>query len=129
MKKLVAVVDDKSQLQRLSSTILESAGYRSVSIDDGQRVLTEVKRIRPDLLLMDLPLGECDALEVLSTLDADLDTGIPVVICCAAHDLIEPHRKRLDKLGCEVVEKPFDVDDLLCAVERTVALAALRGHA
>jgi CheY-like chemotaxis protein len=129
MQKLICVVDDDKAFRLLCARVLEPAGYSCVSIDDGRRTLEEVKRIRPDLLMMDLRLGELDGLEVLNALDADPEvTGIPVVICTAAHDLVERHRERLDELGCEVVEKPFDVDDLLGAIERCLARAAARGR-
>jgi CheY-like chemotaxis protein len=93
MQKLICVVDDDKAFRLLCARVLEPAGYSCVSIDDGRRTLEEVKRIRPDLLMMDLRLGELDGLEVLNALDADPEvTGIPVVICTAAHDLVERHR-------------------------------------
>jgi CheY-like chemotaxis protein len=128
LEKLICVVDDNPQFQQLCSRILGPAGYACVFIDDGAKTLEEVKRIRPHLLMMDLRLGELDGLEVLNALDADPEvTGIPVIICTAAHDLVEMHRERLDELGCEVIEKPFDIDDLLSAVERCLARGAERG--
>jgi two-component system alkaline phosphatase synthesis response regulator PhoP len=92
-----------------------------------ERTIEEVKQLRPDLVIVDLRLGELDGMEVLNALDADPETtGIPVVICTAAHDLVERHRVRLDELGCETVEKPFEIDVLLAAIERCLARAASR---
>ena len=127
IKRLICVVDDNQTFQDLCARILEPAGYRYVSIDDGHKTVEEVKRLKPDMLMMDLRLGEMDGLEVLNALDDDPETtGIPVLICTAAHDLVVMHRERLDELGCEIVEKPFDVEDLLAAIERCFAKAADR---
>lgn len=127
MPKLICVVDDNRSFQELCARILEPAGYRCAPLLEYERTIEEIKQLQPDLVMMDLRLGELDGMEVLNGLDADPETtGIPVVICTAAHDLVERHRARLDELGCETVEKPFEIDDLLAAIERCLARAAAR---
>jgi DNA-binding response OmpR family regulator len=129
MPKTIAVVDDSSTFQDLCARILKPAGYECVPIAEAERTVDEVKRIRPDLLMMDLRLGEWDGVSVLNALNSDPEvTGIPVVICTAAHDLVEKHRALLEELGCEIIEKPFDIDDLIGAIERCLARAAERAH-
>ena len=129
MPKLICVVDDNRTFQDLCVRILEPAGYECVGILEYERTVEEIKGIQPDLVMMDLRLGELDGLQVLNALDDDPEaTGIPVVICTAAHDLVEMHRARLNELGCEIVEKPFNVDDLLNAIARCLARAAERGR-
>jgi CheY-like chemotaxis protein len=125
--KLICVVDDNQAFQELCARILEPAGYRCAPLLECEQTIDEVKQLLPDLVMMDLRLGERDGLDVLNALNADPDTtGIPVVICTAAHDLVERHRARLDELGCETVEKPFEIDDLLTAIERCLARGASR---
>ena len=43
-------------------------------------------------------------------------THIPALIVTAANTLIRDHAADLDRWGCGVVVKPFDLDDFLAAV-------------
>ena len=75
----------------------------------------EIAASLPDLLILDITLEHPDVgWLVLDKVKLDPATfDIPVIICSAAISAIRDNQDRLKRLGCFVVEKPFDIDELL----------------
>ena len=117
----ICVLDDDESFRRLSQTILRSEGYECHLIEDLARAVDIVASIKPDLIMMDLRLGQdIDGVQVLLSLKSagSQSAAIPVLICTASRDLLAANRQVLDDLGCIVVEKPFNLDDLLAAITK-----------
>lgn len=119
----ICVIDDDASFRRLCEAILKSEGFVCEFIESPSQAVAEVASSRPDLVIMDLRLGaEVDGVEVLLAIKESADTrDIPVLVCSASKDLIERNQPLLTRLGCEVVDKPFGIDDLLAAIERCLA--------
>lgn len=45
-------------------------------------------------------------------------TTLPILLCTGAVHRVRPRLAQLDRLGVVVVFKPFDIDDLLAALDR-----------
>lgn len=114
---VILVVEDDLPLARLMEALLDSAGYRVISVGDGESALASVHADRPALMLLDLTLPKLDGWEVLDRLQAAEDA--PPVI------LFTGHRGATDRAleagAAAAILKPFDVDDLLNTVERLIA--------
>jgi CheY-like chemotaxis protein len=103
--------------------VLEDEEYQVSILQDGRDAYMQVKAQLPDLLILDLKLGEVSGQDVLKQLKHDPVTAeIPVIVYTAAvleaeevAGLIssEPVRYR----GVRVVQKPFELEDLLVLVE------------
>lgn len=123
MGKQILVIDDKSELLHLMRRVLEDEEYLVSILQDGRDAFAQVKTQLPDLLILDLKLGEVSGQDVLKQLKHDPVTAeIPVIVYTAAvleaeevAGLIssEPVRYR----GVRVVQKPFELEDLLVLVE------------
>ncbi|HET9200961.1 MAG TPA: response regulator [Dehalococcoidia bacterium] len=115
----ICVLDDDESFRRLSQTILRSEGYQCRLIEDLTKAVEEVVATQPDLVMMDLRLGQdVDGVQVLMDLKSKDSpaANVPVLICTASRDLLNANRKLLEELGCLVVEKPFNLDELLAAI-------------
>jgi DNA-binding response OmpR family regulator len=118
----ICVVDDDASFRRLCETILHGEGFICEFATDANQAPQQIADSRPDLVIMDLRLGDADGVEVLTAIKDSSTTGeIPVLICSASRDLVDRHRGLLERLGCDVVEKPFGIDDLLAAIERCLS--------
>jgi two-component system response regulator MprA len=120
----ICVIDDDASFRKLCEAILSSEGFSCEFIEDPTEAPAVIVSSRPDLVIMDLRLGgEVDGVAVLLAIKEapSSTTDIPVLICSASTDLIEKNRALLERLGCEVLDKPFGIDDLLAAIERCLA--------
>ncbi len=110
----VLVMDDSHDLLGLPREAREDEGYR-VSASPTVIDLDGVKRLTPDLILLDLVFaGEQRGLPFLRRLRGDQAVaGMPVVVCSAAVDAIRRLGPGDGGDGVGLVLKPFDLDELL----------------
>lgn len=80
MKKIV-VVDDQPVLTSIYRAKFSAEGLHVDVASDGQQALDVIRRVRPDLVLLDLMLPKVSGLEVLKQLRADPDfKAMPIVV-------------------------------------------------
>jgi CheY-like chemotaxis protein len=117
--KQILVIDDKSELLHLMRRVLEDEEYQVSILQDGRDAFTQVKAQLPDLLILDLKLGDVSGQDVLKELKHDPVTAeIPVIVYTAAvleaeevSELVNSDPARYQ--GVRVVQKPFELEDLL----------------
>lgn len=80
-QSLVLVVDDDINSNELISVVLREAGYSTASLHNGKDVLEVAKKLKPDVITLDVLLPDTSGWNVLKQLKSDLDTtSIPVLI-------------------------------------------------
>ena len=124
MGKQILVVDDKNELLHLMRRVLEDEEYQVSILQDGRSAFAQVKAQLPDLLILDLKLGEISGQDVLKQLKHDpVTTEIPVIVYTAAVLEAEEVSRLLEGdparyATVQVVQKPFELEDLLALVEK-----------
>jgi DNA-binding response OmpR family regulator len=115
----ILVVNDTPEILELLRDILEEAGFEVALYSYASRDLDDVKRVQPDLIVLDFIIGGEDrGWQLLQKLKLDRETAsIPVVVCTAAVGLVRELEGHLRAKGVSVVLKPFDIDDLVAQVE------------
>jgi two-component system phosphate regulon response regulator OmpR len=84
MKNHVLVVDDQPSMRDLLREILEMSGFEVSLARDGKEFRKRVFTQRPDIIILDILLGEEDGTEVYQELLSEgLDPDIPVIILSA----------------------------------------------
>ncbi len=118
----ILVVDDEPMVRDTLGQVLADEGYVVDVAADGEAALDRIRAARPDVILLDLMMPGMNGRQFLSALREDSAfSAVPVLIMTAVHGL----EINLNAIGAsEVVEKPFDVDDLL----NKVALAVYRSR-
>src|SRR4030042_1252412 len=76
MSARIRIVEDDGLLRRSLKYRLESEGYASVTAETGEQALSFARRDRPDLILLDLGLPDCDGLDLARTLHREMDVPI-----------------------------------------------------
>ncbi len=61
----ILVADDDPQMRKVTTLVLESAGYQVSTARDGQEALAMVKEKKPDLLILDILMPVVDGFDVL----------------------------------------------------------------
>lgn len=78
---LVMIVDDSPTEVHVMKTALEKHGFETVAATDGAECLELAKRVRPDLILMDVVMPGVNGFQATRTLARDPATqGIPIVM-------------------------------------------------
>jgi DNA-binding response OmpR family regulator len=115
----ILVVNDTPEILELLRDILEDEGFEVVLYSYAGRDLADVKRVRPDLIVLDFIIGGEDyGWQLLQKLKLDRETErIPIVVCTAAVNLVRELEGHLRAKSVSVVLKPFDIDDLVGQVE------------
>ncbi|KKW42479.1 MAG: Two component transcriptional regulator, winged helix family [Candidatus Magasanikbacteria bacterium GW2011_GWA2_56_11] len=77
----VMLVEDDIFLANIYKTKFEMEGFKVSTADNGETGLEEVKKKRPDVVLLDILLPKMDGFAVLSALKSDPELkGIPVIL-------------------------------------------------
>jgi DNA-binding response OmpR family regulator len=116
----ILIVDDEPPILDLVRFTLEDADVRVVEASDGAEALVLARRIKPDLVLLDVQMPRLNGLEVCRQLR--LEPGLartPIVMLTAAGQ--ESDRARGREAGAdEYLTKPFSPLALLALVEALV---------
>ena len=80
-KPKILVVDDENRNLRLMEAMLLPLGYEVVLARDGIEALDQVRKIPPDVILLDIMMPKMDGYEVLRILRQRSD--IPVIMLTA----------------------------------------------
>jgi CheY-like chemotaxis protein len=84
--KRILLVEDDPDVRESCAELLRDLGHTVVAVDDGAVALSEIARLLPDVILVDLimPRAELDGVALLSRLVAG--PRVPVVILSALSD-------------------------------------------
>jgi DNA-binding response OmpR family regulator len=110
----ILIVDDESRIASFVARGLESAGYQTVVVEDGEEALERAMAGDVDLMLLDVGLPTMDGFEVLRHLRGQGST-LPVIMLTArssTRDTVDG----LDAGANDYISKPFKFDELLARV-------------
>jgi len=112
--KTVLIVDDKYSVTRLISDYLNSKGYKTFTVWDGNQALTEARVYHPDIILLDIMMPHMDGFEFIKTFRKESNT--PIILLTAK---IEESDKVIGLgLGADdYVTKPFGMAELAARIE------------
>jgi len=121
MKRILAVDDNKDILSVLRF-ILEDSGYAVDTLSDGHFLFEKIKEHTPDLILLDIMLGDMDGRDLCKDVKNTQEThAIPVILISATHNASDLFKK--NGAPDDFIAKPFDMYILLDTIERQFAAA------
>jgi CheY-like chemotaxis protein len=123
---LILIVDDSATIRRQLQTVVENAGYRSITAENGADALELLLNgtVEPDIILSDVEMPQIDGWTFLEYIKTDDNLGrIPVVMITSLK--ASEHRDLAINLGAsDLVEKPFSESDIVRVVEEYAGVAA-----
>jgi two-component system, OmpR family, alkaline phosphatase synthesis response regulator PhoP len=119
----IMVVDDDQTILALLDEILTPLGYEVHLYTYGAPDLAELRRVHPDLIICDYLVDADDVgADLLAMLRQDPDLATtPLIVCSTVHAHLRTSAGWWDQSGVSIVSKPFDIDDLLCAIQQALA--------
>ncbi len=120
----VLVVDDEPHIAELVSVALRYSGFDVSSAATGREALSEVRRARPDLVVLDVMLPDLDGFEVAKRIrQADGSVDRLPVIFLTARDTTADKVEGLGLGGDDYVTKPFSLEELIARVQAVLRRA------
>ena len=118
----VLVVDDNLNFLQMAQMALSTEDYEVHTAADGQDGLEQARKVKPDIILMDVMMPRVSGLELMRNLLADDELkNIPVVVMTASH--FDPSTEQVFKQESNIkgfLQKPCPVDLLRSEIARVL---------
>lgn len=122
--KKILVVEDDGDVRLGYHILLRAHHYQTCFAADSVAAISEARRERPDLILLDLGLPGGDGFVVLERLRMNTNLGVIPVVVVSARDHHANETRSLDAGARAYVQKPWDDDVLLSLIRRELDQAA-----
>jgi len=117
MPETILVVEDEPALQETLAYNLRNSGYTVETASDGRRGIDAARRLRPDLIILDVMLPEVDGFEVARAVRREMTSGI--IMLTARNDEID-RVVGLEVGADDYLTKPFSMRELLARVKAMI---------
>jgi len=114
MSETILIVEDEPSLQETLAYNLKKDGYTVEAVGDGRSAVEAARRLKPDLVVLDLMLPELDGFEVARILRKEMTTAI--LMLTARDDEID-RVVGLEVGADDYLTKPFSMRELLARVK------------
>jgi len=115
----ILVIEDNKDYQFLIQTSL-GRDYRVVVADTGNMGVELAKEHRPDLILLDISLGEVDGFEVCHRLRAQKETEKTPIIFLSSRSDTNAKKMGFDLGADDYVQKPFEAEELIARIKTRI---------
>ena len=114
MPESILIVEDEPALQDTLAYNLKKEGYTVESVGDGRAALESARRLKPDLIVLDIMLPEMDGFEVARILRKEMTSAI--LMLTARDDEID-RVVGLEVGADDYLTKPFSMRELVARVK------------
>jgi DNA-binding NtrC family response regulator len=123
MSVQVLIADDEALIRQSIRTTLAREGFEVTAAASGSEAWARFQEDRPDVVLLDLVLGDADGIELLRRMRQEApDTK---VILISAHGSIESAVTAMKLGGYDFIKKPFELDEIVAAVRNAARTRSL----
>ncbi len=115
----VVIIDDESSILELMSKLCRSVGHQVVPCLTGAEGLTAVRNHHPELVIVDLRIGDVSGLDIVQTCREESPDS--AVIMVTGHGSVETAVEAMRLGAFDYLTKPFDLGDLIKTVNHALA--------
>src|SRR5688572_18114715 len=109
----ILIVEDDEDTAEVVSTVLSSAGFKTVAVGKGQAAIDEINTAMPDLVLLDLNLPDIHGLDLLRSVRSY--SLLPMIVLSGyGKDRDRVHA--LESGADDYMSKPFSPEELIARV-------------
>ena len=121
MAKSILIVEDDNNIAYLLRLYLEKEGYQATIAADGTQGIDLYRKLRPDLVLLDVMMPGVDGWGVLRAIRQDSQT--PVIMLTAKGETTDKV-SGLKQGADDYITKPFEMKEVLARIEAVLRRAA-----
>jgi CheY-like chemotaxis protein len=121
----IVLMNDSEELLEMLRDLLQGEGYETIIYSYAVEEMKRLEQLKPDLIILDIMMGASNpkgwnTLQKIK-LHASLKST-PIIVCTAAEIFVREQEGYLTSKGVTTLLKPFDIDELLIAVQKSFAL-------
>jgi len=117
--KRILIIDDNSAVRETMARILQLAGYETITAGDGNEGLARMRKEKPDLIITDIIMPEKEGIETIREILIEQPNARIIAVSGGGRHANMDFLEAARKLGAmEVIEKPFEPEDLVNRVSR-----------
>ncbi|GAB2535201.1 response regulator [Spirosoma aerophilum] len=115
--KTILIIEDNTNIRENTAEILELAGYRVITAENGKAGVERALIDKPDLIICDIMMPVLDGYGVLHIVNKNpVLSGIPFIFLTAKSERMD-FRRGMELGADDYLTKPFDESELLSAIE------------
>ena len=114
----VLIIEDDYALADSITALLKLKGYEVSFAPDGETGIAEARRVRPDVILLDIMIPKVGGFDACRILRGDPQTAKAKIIMMTGLDRIGDVDKAFSCGAADYVIKPFDSDRLFKKIEK-----------
>jgi CheY-like chemotaxis protein len=119
MSKRILILDDDSDILEILSLVLSEIGYEIKIAEHGNNVFDDIADFEPDLILMDVLLGDMDGRIICEQIKTNPSTShLPVILISGTHNLTQS--LHLPGAPNDFLAKPFNTEHLLTKIAQHI---------
>lgn len=119
----ILIVDDMPDHIAYSGTLLKAEGYRVFAATSGKAVIRFLEGRIPDMILLDIQLGDTNGLELCKVIKSNPKTSTIPIIFLTSETSPEIISRSFELGGCDYVKKPFIKDEYLARIRTHLQIA------
>jgi DNA-binding NtrC family response regulator len=119
----VLIVDDEGLIRQSLRIVLAQEGFEVTVAASGAEGWARFRDERPDIVLLDLVLGDSDGLDLLRRMRAEAPDV--KVLLISAHGSIESAVTAMKLGGYDFIKKPFELEEVVAAVRNAARTSSL----
>ncbi len=123
VKPVILVVDDEETIRFCLKEALEVEGYKVHSEENGENSLRSIKKMIPDLVILDLKMPGMNGLDLLREIKS-YDQNI-LVILLTGHASVDSAVNAMKNGAFDYLEKPFKMDLIKVVIEKALSTQSL----
>lgn len=120
MIKVLLIDDDVPFIETLERTLGFEQKYDLKSVGNPRQALAEIAQWRPDIILLDMKMPDCDGKQLIRSLKSDpAATNIPVIFLTGVPSMTDK-AVAIGLGAADYITKPFDPADLTLRIEKAL---------
>ncbi len=126
----ILIVEDDAAFADFLRVAVESLGHVATVIGTGTGALEAYRKVKPDLVFLDLLLPQRDGFKVCEDIRREPNGNVPVIMMTGIYKKPSYMKEALETLkASEYLIKPFGVRETWAAIERQLGPSGLKGGA
>ncbi|MCA9909939.1 MAG: response regulator [Anaerolineae bacterium] len=119
---LILVVDDDWLNRDMMKAYLERTGFRVVLAHDAPSTFSTAREQQPDLIMLDVQMGEVDGYDICRDLKADVQTEPIPVVMLSAYNSDEARERSADAGAVTFITKTLNLAQVVTSIRELLDL-------